>query len=184
LLTTSGGRERIARYMREQGIAGDGDRVAALHVRKNAIYAILVARGAVVPRPGVARLIEEARHRGVLIGIATTTSRVNLAALLDNMFAGRAADWFSTIVVGEDVRHKKPDPEVYRLALAALAIDPAHCIAIEDSSAGLAAALAAGITTLVTPSKYTSGGRFDGAALVARSLASMDLDRLEALLSG
>jgi len=185
LLTTSGGRERIARYMREQGIAGDSDRMAALHVRKNAIYAQFVADGAVAPRPGVVRLIGQARRRGVKLGIATTTSRVNLTALLDTVFAGRAADWFSTIVAGEDVARKKPDPEVYRLALAALAVDPAHCLAIEDSRAGLDAALAAGVATLITPSKYTSGGRFQGAALIVPDLAApMDLGCLEALLSG
>lgn len=170
LLTTTGGRERIARFMAEHGVQPDPAAIAALHIRKNAIYADLVAGGFVTPRPGVARLIDEARHSGVALAIATTTSRVNLLALLDSVFGPGASGWFAAIVTGEDVAVKKPDPEVYRHALAALALDPHDCVAIEDSRPGLAAARAAGIATIVTPSHYTKGDDFSGAALVLPDL--------------
>jgi beta-phosphoglucomutase-like phosphatase (HAD superfamily) len=55
-------------------------------------------------------------------------------------------------VCGEDVARKKPDPEAYRLALAQLGCDVAQALAIEDSSNGLRAAMAAGLCTLVTRS--------------------------------
>jgi beta-phosphoglucomutase-like phosphatase (HAD superfamily) len=55
-------------------------------------------------------------------------------------------------VCGEDVQCKKPNPAAYRLALERLALPPQHVMALEDSANGLAAAVGAGITTVVTRS--------------------------------
>jgi HAD superfamily hydrolase (TIGR01509 family) len=186
LLTTTGGRERIARYMAETGLAPDAGAVAALHRRKNEVYAAFLAAGAIVPRPGVMRLIGESRARGIALAIATTTSRSNLDALLRHAFGQGAQGWFSVIVTGEDVQAKKPDPEAYRLALSALALDPARCVAIEDSRNGLIAARAAALATIVTPSRYTSSQDFLDAALVCGCLDDpprpVDIDGLNAIL--
>jgi HAD superfamily hydrolase (TIGR01509 family) len=170
LLTTTGGKERIARYLDECGLAPDPALAAALHVRKNAIYAELVADGAVTPRPGVQRLIEEARRHDVALAIATTTSATNLAALLDHVLGRGTTGWFAVIITGEMVAVKKPDPEAYELALIDLDLPASACVAIEDSRNGLDAAHGAGIATLVTPSHYTRHEDFSGAALVRRDL--------------
>lgn len=170
LLTTTGGRDRIARHMTELGLVPDPDLIAALHLRKNQLYAGLVAGGSVVLRPGVATLIAEARRADIKLAIATTTSRSNLIALLLKLFSADAQDWFSAIVTGEDVAAKKPDPEVYRRVLSALALEAADCVAIEDSRNGLTAACACGITTVITPSYYTATENFSGAAMICASL--------------
>ncbi|TPG39726.1 HAD family hydrolase [Sphingomonas koreensis] len=183
LLTTTGGRERIQRYLDEAGISAHPETVRALHARKNALYAAFVAQSAVTPRPGVMRLIEQARARGVMLAIATTTSRANLAALMRYAFGTESAGWFAAMAVGEDVAVKKPDPEVYRRVLSSLALDAAECVAIEDSRNGLDAARACGIATLVTPSFYTQAEAFDGAALVCPDLAAIDLTMLEAMVA-
>lgn len=187
LLTTTGGQERIGRYMAEIGLSPDAAMIAALHERKNQLYAELIASGAATPRPGIAALIAEARRDGVATAIATTTSRSNLVALLDRVFGPRALNGFAAVICGEDVAAKKPDPEVYRRTLSALGLRAAECVAIEDSANGLAAARACGIATVVTPSRYTTGDNFDGAALVLDSLADDDgrigIAELRALLS-
>jgi HAD superfamily hydrolase (TIGR01509 family) len=170
LLTTTGGRERIARFMDDSALPPDPQLVAHLHRRKNMLYAQAVAAGLVQPRPGVRALIDHARACGIVLGIATTTSRANLDALLAHAFAADAASWFGAIITGEDVRAKKPDPEAYALALARLDVAAADCVAIEDSAAGLAAARACGIATVVTPSVYTDWHDFSGAALVCDTL--------------
>ncbi len=170
LLTTTGGKERIARYLEECGVAADPALIAALHARKNALYAELVAGGAVTARPGVVRLIDEARRHGVALAIATTTSARNLAVLLDHVLGGDAAHWFAATITGEMVAAKKPDPEVYQLALIDLELPASACVAIEDSRNGLDAARGAGLGTLVTPSRYTAHEDFTGAALVRRDL--------------
>lgn len=188
LLTTTGGRERIARFMRESGLTPRPRAIAALHARKNRIYADLVESGAVSPRPGVSELIDEARRHGIALAIATTTSRTNLTSLLAHAFARDAIGWFASIVCGEDVAGKKPDPEVYARTLAALGMPAADCVAIEDSANGLAAARACGIATIVTPSSYTRAERFPGAALVRAGLADadgrVDVAALSAILDG
>lgn len=185
LLSTTGGRERIARHMAEIGLPLDPTLVTILHRAKNRIYAGLMGGGEVIPRPGVADLIEEARRRGIRLAIATTTSRSNIAALLEHAFDADASNWFAVIVAGEDVTTKKPHPEVYRRALAGLSL-PAHaCIAIEDSRNGLQSALACGIPTVVTPSLYTRAEEFAGAALLLGDLGTaprVDIDALASLL--
>ncbi len=187
LLTTTGGRERIARYLSELDFPPDPTGVAAMHIRKNAFYAEMVEAGDIVPRPGVVRLIDECRRKGVTMAIATTTSRANLDALLRATFAPDAASWFAVIATGEDVTAKKPNPEVYRLVLDKLGLDAADCVAIEDSANGLLAARACAIPTLVTPSIYSIEQDFSGATLVCDSLddaaSPIDLARLERLIA-
>jgi HAD superfamily hydrolase (TIGR01509 family) len=187
LLKVTGGRERIQHFL--DGIAAtESDMfVADVHAHKNAIYAGLVKGGAVELRPGIARLIDEARNGGISTAIATTTSKDNLVALLDCHFGAGAVAGFDAIVTGEDVTHKKPDSEAYARTLDALGLTPQACIAIEDSHNGLLAAIACGVATLVTPSLYTSHETFDGAVGVRPDLDApyppIDVAALDMLLS-
>lgn len=183
LLQITGGRERIRHFTTTIGETVSDAAVTALHHRKNALYAERVDAGGLTLRPGIARVTREAMDAGVRLGIATTTSRANLIALLDRLLPNVR---FDAIVVGEDVLAKKPDPEAYRLVLRRLAMPAQDCVAIEDSRNGLRAARACGIATVVTPSAYTDHEAFTGAALVRASLDGpppVDLACLEALAS-
>ena len=185
LLRVTGGRPRIRHFLGTIGETATDDEIASLHIRKNTLYAEMVAHGAVTLRPGVARLIDEARRARLKLAIATTTSRSNIAALLEHLLAPDAAAWFGAIVAGEDVAAKKPDPEVYVRALAALGIAAAEAVAIEDSRNGLLAATACGIATIVTPSIYSDREDFTGARLVRPDLerpAAITLVTLSGLL--
>lgn len=173
LLSVTGGQRRIRHFLNMIGENAAPAAIAALHARKNELYGERVASGEVALRPGVARLVEEARGAGIKLAIATTTSRSNLEALLAHLFASGATSWFAAIVAGEDVTMKKPHPEVYTRALAMLDLPPHEVVAIEDSRNGLLAATACGIPTVVTPSLYSAGEDFSAAAMVCH-----DLDRL------
>jgi HAD superfamily hydrolase (TIGR01509 family) len=176
LLTTTGGKERIARFVSEQHCELFSTvAIATLHKEKNQIYADTLAQGKLALRPGVLPLINAAKRADLKIGIATTTSKSNLEALLRCYFASGGTGLFDAIVCGEDVKLKKPDPEVYNLCLAHLGADPGATMAFEDSDVGLKAALAAGIKTVVTPSTYTADDDFTGAALVLPDLAGFGL---------
>jgi HAD superfamily hydrolase (TIGR01509 family) len=171
LLTTSGGKERIARYVSEQNLPRlSPEALARLHLAKNQLYCDTLARGGLALRPGVARLITDARKSGLKLGIATTTSRSNLMALMQCCFGSDGHELFDAIVCGEDVQRKKPDPEVYATCLARLGVAPTAALAVEDSGVGLRAALAAGIKTVVTPSSYTRSDDFSGADQVLNNL--------------
>jgi HAD superfamily hydrolase (TIGR01509 family) len=80
-------------------------------------------------------------------------------------------DAFATVVVSDDVARAKPDPEPYLLAAARLGVDPARCLALEDSRRGLTAAKAAGLTCWVIPRGLTVGQDFAAADRVLPSLA-------------
>ncbi len=159
LLAVTGGRERIAhdaRLRHPQWLAAaDAEaRIAALHRRKNELYAAIVAAGAIPLRPGVAALFDEIGRCGWRLGIVTTTSRDNVAVLLRSTLGAGALERLAVLVCGEDVARKKPDPEAYRCALERLALPPQACVAVEDSRNGLLAARAAGLRTLIVRSLY------------------------------
>jgi HAD superfamily hydrolase (TIGR01509 family) len=175
LLHVAGGRDRILHDMaqRPDAPAGAAEREAlarALHLRKNAIYAERVAAGALSPRPGVLRLMDEADAAGVKLGIATTTSTSNVQALFTNFFG---SDWrlrFAAVVCAEDAPQLKPHPQVYLRALQALAVDAGEAFALEDTPNGLLAAQAAGIACGITRSAFFVHDRYPGAAWVRPDL--------------
>jgi HAD superfamily hydrolase (TIGR01509 family) len=174
LLRITGGRERLMFDMNRRADAPavvERDAIArAIHAKKNAYYAEVVSSGAIPLRDGVLALMQECRERGVRIGIATTTSRSNLDALMRVHLGERWADWFAAAVCGEDVQRKKPDSEVYVAALRALAIGPLEAAAIEDAPGGVAAARAADIPVVVTRSAYFADAPIEGAVAVGPGL--------------
>jgi HAD superfamily hydrolase (TIGR01509 family) len=171
LLAVGGGKERIAHYLERTGRGRDlpGDHAALigeLHERKQQIFGTLV--GSIVFRPGVQRLAREARAAGVRLAIATTAARAGVDALLAR--EPELRDAFELIAAGDIVPRKKPAPDIYVYALERLGVVPQRCIAIEDAAIGLRAALAAGITTLVTVSDYSRDNDFAGAVAVVTDL--------------
>jgi HAD superfamily hydrolase (TIGR01509 family) len=175
LLRVTGGRERILADLRTRSdapvSAGEREALALdLHQRKNKAYATLVADGGIGLRDGVVELLDEARARGLRQGIATTTSRDNVAALLSRQLGAAWAQRFDVIVCGEDVAAKKPDPEVYTRAVHALGLKPLQVLAIEDSPGGVAAAQAADVPVIVTRSAYFATDTVEGVLAVGPGL--------------
>lgn len=156
-LAIAGGHERIRAALRQlEGRTPDPARVEALQACKQRHYAALMAAGGLELRPGVAALIQEATAAGVRQAIVTTSGRAAVQALAERLL-GDLADAFELRVCGDDVRRKKPDAEAYSLALQRLGLAPGDALAIEDSPAGLAAAVAAGVPCALTLSHYTRG---------------------------
>ena len=156
--------------------SGDTDAyVADLHQAKNRFYGELVAAGDVPLRPGVKRLLLEARVAGLRLAIATTTSMENVTTLLEHCISPGASRWFEVIGAGDIVPVKKPAPDIYEFVLEALRLRPGQCLALEDSGNGLRAARAAGLPTLVTVSDYSRHDDFRGAAVVLDHLGEPGL---------
>lgn len=179
LLQVAGGKERIAYYwqMRQPG-SSFGSRMKAtidvLHALKTRHYEAQVSGGKLPLRPGMERLIREAHAVGVPLAIATTTTPANVDALLRTPFGTDWRGFFVTVCDAGVVSRKKPAPDVYLAALAALDMPAADCLAFEDSQNGLRAATAAGIPTLITPTAYTAMQSFEGALLVLPHLGDPD----------
>ena len=174
LLRVTGGKERIARYLAEEGLSLPPERIAALHGLKNEAYMKIVRGGGAPLRPGIAGVIAEARAAGLMLAICTTTSRVNIETLLDVALGPQGRALFGVVVTGEDVRAKKPDPEAYLLALARLQLPASQCLALEDSRNGVEAAVAAGVRVVACPSLYTAHETFPGAAAIREDWRGFD----------
>ena len=171
LLAVTGGKERMRHYL--DRYRPDWERpadleglIARLHAAKTRHYTKLLAQGGIPLRPGVARLLDEARAAGIRLAIATTTTPENVTVLLEHALAPEAVAWFEVIAAGDVVPAKKPAPDIYRYALEQLGLAPEVCLAFEDSENGLRAARGAGLQTVVTVNDYTCDQDFTDAVLV------------------
>jgi len=172
LLAVTGGKERIRHYLDnyrpDVKLPTDDEPayIADLHKRKTAHYTKLLAGGAIPLRPGVERLLNEARDAGLRLAIATTTTPVNVEALLKSTLGAESMDWFEVIAAGDIVPAKKPAPDIYDFALEKMKLRPEDCLAFEDSSNGIESSSAANLKTVITINGYTKDDDFSKADLV------------------
>jgi len=179
LLAVTGGKERIRHFIERHAPEFDAPAdldafIAELHAAKTRYYTETVAAGGVPLRPGVRRLLLDARRNGLRLGIATTTTPDNVTVLLQKSLAPDALDWFDVIAAGGVVPKKKPAPDIYVHAMRELGVTPDQCLAFEDSRNGLLSAQRAGLETLVTVSCYTEHEDFPGALTVLDHLGEPD----------
>lgn len=176
LLLTTGGKERMAAYVRDVlGERPDVARIAELHKEKTRRYTQLVAEGGAPLRPGIRELIADAKSEGLRLAIATTTNIPNVDALVQANWNCKAADMFEVIAAGDMVKNKKPASDVYDLALMGLQLLPSECIAFEDTAHGVASASAAGIRVVAVPGMYSRDQDFTGAKAVRVQYTSFSL---------
>ena len=179
LLAVTGGKERMKYYVERfrpdyRKPADFDDLVAELHKAKTRHYTQLLAQGGIPLRPGVKRLLEEARAAGLTLGVATTTTPENVTALLRHSLAENGAEWFAVIAAGDIVPAKKPAADIYVWAMGQLGLAPDECLAFEDSANGIRAARGAGLKTVVTVNDYTRDDDFSGAVAVLSDLGEPD----------
>lgn len=176
LLKVTGGKERIkyflSLYLPDFKPPTDLDSfVAGLHAAKTRHYKDLMVDPGLPLRPGVLRLLQEAREQGMRLAVATTTTPANVTALLRNSLAEDAEGWFDVIAAGDIVPAKKPAPDIYVWAMQQMSLNPDQCLALEDSDNGVKSVLDSGIRSLVvTVNGYTRNQDFSGASVVLDNL--------------
>ena len=171
LLAITGGRERLFHYWKLYETADferhNPDvittRLNLIHAKKTQFYTRLIRNEGIPLRPGIRELIETAHQQGIKLAIATTTTPQNVQALLETTLGPDWQTFFPIIEDASTASRKKPDPLVYRQALARLGEQPEQCIAIEDSENGVKAAAAAGLRVVVNRTAFTNHQVFDGA---------------------
>ncbi|NQX27456.1 HAD family hydrolase [Microbacteriaceae bacterium VKM Ac-2854] len=98
-------------------------------------------------RPGALELLTGLRDAGIPLALVTMSIARMAAAVVDRMpFTA-----FDAVVTGDMVANSKPHPEAYLLAADTLGVDITACVAIEDSHAGLAAAVSSGAVSIGVP---------------------------------
>ena len=157
------------------GEACGPDRVRRLSDSKEECYRAQARKVGLVPLPGAAEWVEKLRGAGWRQAMATAAPRANAECILELLGFN---DRFEAVVTAEDVRHGKPDPEVFLAAAAKLGVPPAQCIVVEDAAAGTEAARRAGMRSI--------GVRRPGppieADIVVDSLADLPPDAFDRLV--
>jgi HAD superfamily hydrolase (TIGR01509 family) len=128
-----------------------------------------------IPQPGVMAFIEQCAERGLALAVASSSKRSWVTTTLQSL---GIAHWFGVVVSGDDVVHGKPDPEIYLLTAARLAIRPERCLAVEDAPNGVASACRAGMMVLGVRTSSTAHLRLEGVLRSVDSLEGVRLDEL------
>lgn len=158
LLQIGGGKERMRHHLHKEGFGKDvpadeeDELIASLHKRKTDIFISLIESGALPLRPGVHRMMREISQEQLTLGICTTSAERAAKAIVGSVLADIRFDF---VLAGDIVKNKKPDPEIYLLALEKAGLEPRECIVFEDSSNGVKAAKGAGMNVVATVNEYT-----------------------------
>lgn len=128
-----------------------------------------IIKGSLKPLPGVFEFIERCRQMGKKLAVASSADARKVKGNLDEI--GLSADLFGSVITGEDVIRKKPNPDIFLLAAQRLNLNPQDCLVVEDAVSGVAAAKAAGARCLALTTS------FDRKALVGGDFFAPDLSQ-------
>ncbi|MBO9605885.1 MAG: HAD family hydrolase [Paenibacillaceae bacterium] len=126
-------------------------------------------------RPGILAYLQAARRSGLMIGLASSSTRSWVDTYLRQL---DLASYFSCISTADDVKRVKPYPELYVRTLDCLGVSPEEAIAIEDSPNGAKAACAAGMYCVVVPNAITKLLPFDEFHHMADCLTDLEWELL------
>jgi HAD superfamily hydrolase (TIGR01509 family) len=138
-----------------------------MHRRKTAIFVDLIEGGKLPLRPGVHRFMKEVKQRGLELGVCTTSNEKAAEAIAETLLPDIR---FAVVLAGDVVRHKKPDPEVYQLALSRMKLKAGQAFVIEDSRNGVVSAAGAGLRVVATTNEYTENEDLSSADIIVTNL--------------
>ncbi len=177
LLQISGGKERMRHYLHTKGFGVDvkseeeDELIKAMHKKKTQTFIELIESGKLPLRPGVKRLMQEAMAAGLRLVICTTSNEKAAQAVAHKILKDITFDF---VLAGDIVSNKKPDPEIYNLALEKTGFKPDECVVVEDSRNGVLAAKAAGLFIVATTNVYTESENLSDADLIVTCLGDPD----------
>ena len=177
LLQIGGGKERMKHHWQTKGFSRpvppeDVDElIRNMHKRKTSLFVQLIETGKLPLRPGVHRLMREAMNAGLKIGVCTTSNEQTARAITEDFLSDIK---FDVVLAGDVVSKKKPDPEIYTLALNLTGLRPDEAIVIEDSKNGVLSAKSAGLHVVVTTNPYTENEDVSGGDIIASCLGDPD----------
>jgi HAD superfamily hydrolase (TIGR01509 family) len=175
LLLISGGEDRL--YFHLDTLAMNRDKreqlrvlVPSIHRAKTALFAQLAEDARRLARPGIKRLIHEAKQEGCKVGVVATSVAPNVQSIVEGALGNESRGVIDAVATSAHVPRRKPAPDLYTTLLSMLGMPADRCLAIEDSANGVAAAKAAGLFTIAVPGRWTRSQDFSRADLVLSSL--------------
>ncbi|CAL0325119.1 unnamed protein product [Lupinus luteus] len=190
-----GGKPKMRWYFKEHGWPSsnvfetpptdDDDRaklIDTLQDWKTERYKEIIKSGTVEPRPGVLRLMDEAKAAGKKLAVCSAATKSSVILCLENLIGIERFQSLDCFLAGDDVKEKKPDPSIYVTASEKLGVSEKDCLVVEDSVIGLQAATKAGMSCVVTYTSSTAEQDFKDAIAIYPDLSNVRLEDLELLL--
>ncbi len=177
LLQVAGGKERMKHHLKTKGFGVEippeevDDLIKKMHKRKTETFVGLIESGALPLRPGVKRLMQEVNAASLILGVCTTSNERAAQAVAQGILKDIK---FEFILAGDIVSNKKPDPEIYNMALDKTGLTPKECVVIEDSRNGVLAAHAAGLNIVATTNIYTEKEDLSDSDIILTTLGDSD----------
>jgi len=182
LLQVAGGKERMKHHSLTKGFSKPipedelDEMVKDMHKRKTAHFVELIESGELPLRPGVHRMMKEAMDAGLKVAVCTTSNEKAAKAVTEKVLSDIK---FDVVLAGDVVSKKKPDPEIYNLALSKLGLQPDEVVVFEDSRNGVLAAKAAGLNVVVTTNGYTEKEDVNDGDIIVSCLGDPDGEKGE-----
>lgn len=174
LVKVAGGKERMKHFFSTNGWPdGVNDKdslIIDLHKNKTKLFMEIIENGELSLRPGVARLVDEAIADNIKLAVCSTSNEKAVNLIVSKLLGEERQKHFSKIFAGDIVKNKKPNPEIYQMAISYLNLNPNDCIVVEDSRNGLLAAKGAKLKCVITTNGYTKNEDFSEADLVVSEL--------------
>jgi HAD superfamily hydrolase (TIGR01509 family) len=134
-----------------------------------------IIKGILKPLNGTREFIAQCRKMGKKLAVASSADWVKVKGNLNEIQI--PAETFDAVIAGNDVTHKKPNPEIFLLAAKRIGLDPKDCLVIEDAPNGIKAGKAAGCKCLAITSSFTPS-QLAGADFFAPDLANVPVDAI------
>lgn len=190
-----GGKPKMRWYFKEHGWptssifetppVNDDDKaklIDTLQDWKTERYQEIIKSGSVPPRPGVLRLMDEAKAAGKKVAVCSAATKSSVILTLESLIGLDRFHGLDCFLAGDDVKEKKPDPSIYVAAAKRLGVSEKDCLVVEDSIIGLQAATQAGMSCVITYTSSTADQDFSDAIATYPDLTSVRLSDLESLL--
>lgn len=150
--------------------------IARLRADRNRHYSNLLRNGVRV-MDGVEDTLRQL-HGKVLMAVVTSSLREHF----EIMHSGTGLlHFFDFVLTSEDCEKLKPNPEPFLTAIVRSRFPPEHCLIVEDSERGLAAAVAAGMRCIIVPNRLTRSSDFSRAYRVVNSVREVTMEVLNRL---
>ena len=178
LLKSSGGKQRLQTLSIATQQPLTQEKIDQIHSRKTELAGQMIESDQLQPRPGLVKLIEQAKKAGAKVAWVTSTYEANTDALLRASNGALTKEHFDHIFHREDAENGKPSPHIYHKALEHFDLNAADCVAVEDSINSILSAKGAGIFTVATLGEYHDESVDNIADMVVDDLSQMNWERL------
>jgi len=122
--------------------------IEALRARFDDLYEEAIVTGAIPTKPYARELLERLKLMQIPCAVATSTHRVRAEAKLAR---AHLLDYFTALACGDEIVRGKPAPDIFELAAMRLGLNPSVCLVLEDSNAGVRAAVSANMAAVMVP---------------------------------